>query len=965
MQRRFLLSTSLVTLVLSLGAQNLDVQNYRTYDGSQNNLEHPDWGAAGTNLLHFAPIAYENQIDAPAGGNRPNPREISNSLFAQSGLINDPMVLSDYCWVWGQFIDHDFGLTPEGTTEPAMIAVPSGDPWFDPMNTGAMMIPMMRNAFDPSTGTDPSNPRRHPNIITAFIDGSGVYGSDEARANWLRTFSDGKLKVSAGNLLPFNTYTGEFDAPIDPNAPHMDNPVGLSDKIPVAGDPRAGENPLLFSIHTLFVREHNRLCDVLANEHPDWTDEQLYQHARKLVGGMIQSIVYNEWLPTMGVELPEYTGYKSDVNPQLMNVFTAAAFRLGHTLLNGNLRRLDAEGNVVPEGNLPLRDAFFNPFPAMDAGIEVFLKGMAEQTQQSFDPKVIDDVRNFLFGPPGAGGLDLAAININRGRERGLPDFNTVREAFGLTPYSLFQQFNPDAAVFTILLDVYGGHIDRIDPWVGFLSEKPMNGKLLGPTLMKVMEVQFTALRDGDRFFYENDPVLSDQEKTKIRHTSMHDIIMRNTGITLMQDKVFESMPHADICQNMTADVDGLIYTETGVPVPNATVQVLTASDPFDLISSSEGSFYFIDLPSCDVQEVSVNRNDDVTNGVSTADLLLIQQHILGVATLDSPYKWIAADANRSGAISALDQIVLRKAILGISDEFEGNTSWRFVLADYEFSSGNPLAENFPEAISIADVLSQDMALSFVGIKVGDVNNDVDPTASQSDVVENRQVFAFQLEDVELVPGASYRLGITAAQLEMVRGFQFSLVYDVNGLAFQGIEPGMLQDISSDNFGVFTAEGLITSSWHASEAILFSSEDALFYLNFQALQPGRLSAMLQMNHRKTRSELYDARLDTRNLGLFFIEAATDQPTADVTLFQNRPNPFSEQTTLSFVMASETWAKWQVTDALGRVILQREGLFAKGYNEWVIPAASLGANGLYYYSVETANGKQVRKMNLLH
>lgn len=874
-------------------------------------------------------------------------------------------MLSDYCWVWGQFIDHDLGLTPDGINEPAMIPVPAGDPWFDPMNTGTMMIPMMRNAFDPSTGTDPANPRRHPNMITAFIDGSGVYGSDEVRTNWLRTFSGGKLKVSAGNLLPFNTYTGEFDAPIDPNAPHMDNPVGISDKIPVAGDIRAGENPLLFSIHTLFVREHNRLCDVLSQEHPDWTDEQLYQQARKLVSGTIQSIVYNEWLPTLGIELPEYTGYKPDVNPQLMNVFTAAAFRLGHTLLNGNLRCLDNEGNVVPEGNLPLRDAFFNPFPAMASGIEVFLKGMAEQTQQSFDPKVIDDVRNFLFGPPGPGGLDLASINISRGRERGLPDFNTVREAFGLTPYSFFQQINSSAAVFTILQDVYGGHIDRIDPWIGFLSEQPMTGKLLGSTLTKIMEVQFTALRDGDRFFYENDPVLNDQEKSKIRHTSFHDVIMRNTGISLMQDKVFESMPHADICLNMTADVDGLIYTETGVPVPHVTVQVVTANDPFELISSNEDSFFFIDLPSCDVQEVRVNRNDDVTNGVSTGDLLLIQQHILGVATLDSPYKWIAADANRSGSISALDQIVLRKAILGISETFDNNTSWRFVLADYEFTSENPLSENFPETIIVYNALSQDMALRFVGIKIGDVNNDVDPAASQSEVVENRQLYVFQMEDAELIPGAVYRLGMTAAQLEMVRGFQFSLEYEPAHLSFIGFEAGSLPALSADNFGVFAEEGLITSSWHASEAFSFNPQEPLFYLNFQALQNGRLSELLQMNSKKTRAELYDAQLDTKNVGLFFAEATTDNQAADITLFQNRPNPFAAQTTIPFVMAASGWVKLQVTDAVGRIILQRESLFSEGYNEWVIPAASIGANGLYYYSVETESGIQIRKMNLLN
>ncbi|MDV7399903.1 peroxidase family protein, partial [Arthrospira platensis SPKY1] len=118
----------------------------------------------------------------------------------------------------------------------------------------------------------------------------------------------------AGNLPPYNTYSGERDGPIDPNAPHMDNPVGLTQKLFVCGDPRANENPVLLSMHILFVREHNRLCEELAQQHPDWNDEQLYQHARKLVSGLIQSVHYDEWLPTVGVNLPPYQGYNPNVH---------------------------------------------------------------------------------------------------------------------------------------------------------------------------------------------------------------------------------------------------------------------------------------------------------------------------------------------------------------------------------------------------------------------------------------------------------------------------------------------------------------------------------------------------------------------------------------------------------------------------------------------------------------------------
>lgn len=262
--------------------QNVDISNIRTISGEYNNLVNPEWGSAGENLLRLSTVGYEDGISTPAGPDRPNPRTISNVFFSQEGLINDPLALSDFCWVFGQFIDHDIGLTPEGT-EDATIFVPAGDPYFDPFGVGQAVIPMHRNIYDHTSGTGVDNPRQHPNIITAFIDGSAIYGSSEERMNWLRSFEGGKLRVSTGNFLPYNTETGEITGSIDENHPAMDNPVGKTNKIFVAGDARANENPLLTSFHTLFMREHNRLCDELAKKHPDWGDEELFQYARKMV----------------------------------------------------------------------------------------------------------------------------------------------------------------------------------------------------------------------------------------------------------------------------------------------------------------------------------------------------------------------------------------------------------------------------------------------------------------------------------------------------------------------------------------------------------------------------------------------------------------------------------------------------------------------------------------------------------
>ena len=400
---------------------------------------------------------------------------------------------------------------------------------------------------NPSTGVSPENPRQHINSITAFIDGSAVYGYDEERSQWLRAFHGGKLKTSKNNLLPFNTTTGEFNDPVDPSAPEMDNPVNPGSKVFVAGDNRANENLLLISFHTLFVREHNRLCEELKESNPSWNDERLYQEAKRINSGLIQAIVYNEWLPAMGITLEEYAGYKNDVNPGIFNVFSAAAYRLGHTLINGTLRRLDGNGNEIDRKHISLRDAFFNPTEILlGGGIEPLIKGMGTQVQQDLDCKVIDDVRNFLFGPPGAGGLDLAAINIQRGRERGIPDLNSVRAGIGLSPYEDFSEIHSDVSITTALQEVFQD-INNIDPWVGMLAEEHMHDALVGPTIMRILQLQFENLRDGDRFYYMNDPDLPESWKEAINQTKFSDIIKRNTGISLMQDNVFEAMPHGEI----------------------------------------------------------------------------------------------------------------------------------------------------------------------------------------------------------------------------------------------------------------------------------------------------------------------------------------------------------------------------------------------------------------------------------
>lgn len=962
MRQRLLLSFTLVSLSLFAFGQITDTDNYRTYDGSFNNPVETRWGAAGTNLLRLVPVAYADSISAPAGPERANPRAISNTLFAQEELINDPLALSDFCWVFAQFLDHDIGLTPDGP-EPALIKVPTGDPHFDPFGAGEAIIPMQRNLFDPTTGTGSDNPRQHPNVLSAYIDGSAVYGSDQERADWLRSFEGGKLKVSTGNLLPFNTVDGELEGELSEAAPEMDDPVRISEKHYVAGDVRANENPLLLSFHTLFVREHNRLCDELALKHPDWNDEMLYQYARKLVGGLIQSIVYDEWLPAMGVELSEYQGYRNDVNPQLANVFTAAAFRLGHTLLNSVIQRRDNDGQVIPQGNLTLQEAFFNIFAFIETGdIDPFFKGMASQIQQNMDPKLINDVRNFLFGRPGDGGLDLASININRGRERGLADFNTVRAAIGLPRYDFFQQINSNAGVFTRLLSLYAD-IHEIDPWVGMLAEKPMPGALFGETIMEMMKLQFTNLRDGDRFFYLIDPILTEADKDWIKQSTLHDVIMYNTKIDLMQDNVFSAMPHSEICANMTAHVEGVVTTESGAPIANVDLSLKVANDDaFDFTTSLEGDYYFTDLYSCDVDELGIAKNDRITNGVTTVDLILIQQHILGIRLLPTPYKIIAADIDGNGFVSTIDLVFLRRAILGIDDSFPNdNTSWRFVLADYEFTNSNPLAEDFPEYLDFVNVPSGQVAANFIGIKVGDVNESAQTFEQQFNTEELDDLMVYA-PNQQLIKGEVVTVPLQLGEVKTgIRGYQFSLNFDPTKLELVKLSSLNAMVNVEEHFGDFREKGMLTTSWNDLERL--ESEAELFEMTFVAKASGELSEWITINDAMTPALAFDEGLENMQVSLAFADQQASPAFDQHLLAQNQPNPFQENTLIPFYLAKADDVQLRVVDLQGRVIYEQAGFMQAGHHQILLQAAELRSKGLLMYQLRVGTDTYSKRMVL--
>jgi hypothetical protein len=420
------------------------------------------------------------------------------------------------------------------------IAIPPGDPYFDPLATGAQTMPFRRAVSDPATGDSASNPLRHPNLVSSFIDASAVYGSDAHRAAALRTGDgSGRLKTTADNLLPQN------NSLYFPNGPLENDNAGPFDPgtLFVAGDVRASENPGLASLHTLLVREHNRKADELAAAQPAWTGDQIYEAARRWVGALVQHITYAEYLPMLlgPGAIGAYTQYDATVDPGMSGLFSTAAYRLGHSIVAPEFLLLDDAGSPLPGGPLALREVFFNPQPILDAGIEPVLRGLAVQPAQELDAHVIDDLRNFLFGPPGAGGLDLVSVNMQRGRDLGLPSYNQTRIELGLEPVEEFAQITSDPDLQAALQAVYGD-VDQIDVWAGGLAEDHLPGAMLGELFWTVVRDQFLRFRDGDRFWYENAQFTA-AELAEIRATTLADIIQRNTSISAIAPFVFTSGP--------------------------------------------------------------------------------------------------------------------------------------------------------------------------------------------------------------------------------------------------------------------------------------------------------------------------------------------------------------------------------------------------------------------------------------
>jgi hypothetical protein len=415
--------------------------------------------------------------------------------------------------------------------------------------------------------------------------------------------------------------------------------------------------------------------------------------------------------------------------------------------------------------------------------------------------------------------------------------------------------------------------------------------------------------------------------------------------------------------------IAGGIFTENGNDVESVSVQVMGNSS-LSMVTGPDGGFEFHDIPLNSSYSLMPQRNDDPLNGVSTIDLVLITKHILGTQSLNSPYKIIAADIDKSGTVATSDLIKLRRLILYLDSQLpNGNKSWRFIPADYVFPDpGNPFAGYFPEVMNIDDLNDDEIHADFIAIKVGDVNGSATPTNLQD--IEDRGdqgIFTLIADNRRVSAGETFTVDCYAHGMHYIPGYQFTLGFDTDLLEWEGVEPGELEGVSEGNFGLSAVdEGLITTSWNEETPREGSEKITLFRLSFRAKQDLEVQNALFLSDKMTKAEAYTRTYDVLGVNLVFASAGVSNANSPkgYELFQNRPNPFADETIIAFQMEERGSARLTVYDATGKMIYQQEAVFETGYNEVSIGKSDLPVSGVLYYQLEAGAWKDTKKMIML-
>lgn len=557
---------------------------YRKADGSCNNREEPLWGMSRTPLNRILLPEYNGDNlprVAKSGADLPSARLISTGVL-DGPDVRDQQGISAYFVQMGQFIDHDITLSPEIEDVECCKNDSKGRPWIFPSvnDIPDKCTPIQIPDDDPrwrGSRTCFNMPRSAPalqipdcqagfhdqmNALTTWLDNSNVYGSNEKDLNDIRVPRSPLLKrnsrlsrVTGRAVLPScQAVRDEAVSCIGPCADDSDNSRGCI----LAGDMRANEQPGLTTMHTLWFREHNRIASELEAINRNWDSERVFQETRRIMIAEYQHIIYQEWLPillganfmrskNLSPTTDDYTrNYDPTIDPRINNEFSTAAFRFGHSMVSKEIFARDS--NFIDRTRLSLSETFFDikEFETDSSFVDKTVRGQIVETAQGWDPGFNDDIRNNLFDEK----MDLVSLNIQRGREHGIPGYNSYRRMCSSGTYKDVQSFtelNNDGFLSgsdVRSLETHYADVDDIDLFPAGVLEKPHQDALVGPAFKCIIGDQFIRLKEGDRFWYENDDPdtrFTPRQLQEIKKASMARVVCDNTNVDAIQPMVFRT----------------------------------------------------------------------------------------------------------------------------------------------------------------------------------------------------------------------------------------------------------------------------------------------------------------------------------------------------------------------------------------------------------------------------------------
>ncbi|MBK6858805.1 MAG: T9SS type A sorting domain-containing protein [Saprospiraceae bacterium] len=410
------------------------------------------------------------------------------------------------------------------------------------------------------------------------------------------------------------------------------------------------------------------------------------------------------------------------------------------------------------------------------------------------------------------------------------------------------------------------------------------------------------------------------------------------------------------VCGTSNLGLSGKITTTDNRTMKDVTV-IMERNNPAGINQSytdSQGGYSFSNLTKGADYQIKASYNQNHINGVSTQDIVMIQKHILGIQLFDNAYKYIAADANNSNTITAADIAEIRKLILGITNQFTKNESWRFVPKQTVFNDpNNPWP--YTEQIKHQELLTSKANDDFYAVKIGDLSGNATPTGFLGTASRSNESYTIAIADHTFTKGQALRIPVFATEQMLVSGMQMELEANANG-TISGIESGVF-NLADDNYLIH--DNRIKISYTCMQDQLIKSGDVLFTILVHVKQNGSINQIISLNTNTIAAELYDNKIQANRLKLDFDTNSNEQ--TGLKLYQNAPNPFDESTSLRFELLKADEVQLNVYNLSAELVYSMRVGFTAGKHEIQLNQNQLNGSGIFIVQMKTSDSNQTQRI----